>query len=398
MNNKNVNKWFFYFSLGTFLIIIFKTIDSVYQIAVAFGNFIKVMMPFVIAVILAYVLYLPAKSIEKMISKTNVDFLVRNKRRLSTFLIYFIALFFIVIIITFIIPSISTSAKELIAQAPKYVDMANKYINEAGEDSLIVRFGIKDYLSGYEEFDLYSKITELVNVKNLWGYLQNILGGASIIFDIFVTIVVSIYILSSRDSIKKFLSDFSYAILDDKAYELCVSYARKMNTIFSGFVSGQLIDAVIVGVITSVAMLILKVRYAVLLGFIIGLLNIIPYFGAIIGVVFAIIITLFTGGIKQTIIMGIVVIVLQQIDANIINPRIIKNSLHISPILVIFAVTIGGTYFGALGMFLGVPVLALLKEMLLDFLNYRNRVKIAKFEEQIISEFEEEEISKLEDK
>lgn len=398
MNNKNVNKWFFYFSLGTFLIIIFKTIDSVYQIAVAFGNFLKVMMPFVIAIIFAYVLYLPAKSIEKLISSTKVDFLVKNKRRLSTFLIYFIVFFIIAIIFTFVIPSISTSAKELVNQAPKYIDMLNKYINEASEDSWIVRLGIREYISNLGDFDISSKVMEYISVKNLWSYLQSILGGASIIFDIFVTIVVSVYILAGRDSIKKFLSDFSYAMLDDKAYELCASYARKMNTIFSGFVTGQLIDALVVGFITSIAMLILKVRYAVLLGFVIGLLNIIPYFGAIIGVVFAIIITLFTGGVKQTIIMGIVVIALQQIDANIINPRIIKGSLHISPILVILAVTIGGTYFGALGMFLGVPVLALLKEMLLDFLNFRNRVKIAKFEEQIISEFDEEEISKLADK
>lgn len=89
----------------------------------------------------------------------------------------------------------------------------------------------------------------------------------------------------------------------------------------------------------------MRIKYAVLLGFIIGLFNIIPYFGAIVAVVISIIITIFTGGFVQAIWLAIVVVILQQIDANIINPRILGNSLNLSPILVIFAVTVGGSYF-----------------------------------------------------
>ena len=118
-------------------------------------------------------------------------------------------------------------------------------------------------------------------------------------------------------------------------------------------------------------MSLLKVKYAVLLGFLIGVLNIIPYFGAIIGVIISIIITIFTGGLGQAIWMALIVIVLQQIDANIINPKILGNSLNLSPILVIFAVTVGGTYFGVIGMFLGVPVIAFLKLILEDFIEIK---------------------------
>ena len=107
--------------------------------------------------------------------------------------------------------------------------------------------------------------------------------------------------------------------------------------------------------------------------FMIGLFNIIPYFGAILAVIIAIIITIFSGGFVQAIWLGIIVIALQQIDANIINPRILGTSLNLSPILVIFAVTIGGAYFGMLGMFLGVPVMAFLKLLIEDFIDYRNR-------------------------
>ena len=142
-------------------------------------------------------------------------------------------------------------------------------------------------------------------------------------------------------------------------------------------------------------MSIMNVKYAVLLGTLIGVFNIIPYFGAIFGILFAIVITIFTGGFKSAAILAIVIVVLQQIDANIINPRIIGNNLHISPILVIFSVTVGGAYFGPLGMFLGVPILAIIKEIVLDFINYKNREKIAKFENQILEEFSPESIEKM---
>ena len=117
------------------------------------------------------------------------------------------------------------------------------------------------------------------------------------------------------------------------------------------------------------------VKYAILLGVMIGLFNLIPYFGAIIGVGIALIITLLTGGFTQAIWTGIVVIILQQVDANIINPKIVGNSLTVSPLLVIFSVTVGGAYFGFVGMLLAVPVAAVIKIVAGDCLDYLNSKK-----------------------
>lgn len=148
-------------------------------------------------------------------------------------------------------------------------------------------------------------------------------------------------------------------------------YFNKSNEVFFSFIAGQVLDAIVVGILTAIAMSIIGVKYAVLLGFMIGLFNLIPYFGAIIAVAVAILITIFTGGIGQAIIMAIVVIVLQQIDANIINPKILGSSLSISPLLVIFAVTIGGAYFGVLGMFLAVPVATVIKLLIEEYITYK---------------------------
>ena len=134
-------------------------------------------------------------------------------------------------------------------------------------------------------------------------------------------------------------------------------------------------DAILVGILVSIAMSILGVKYSVLLGFMIGLFNLIPYFGAIVAVIIAVLITILTGGFGKALLMAIVVIILQQIDANIINPKIVGDSLEISQLLVIFAVTIGGAYFGILGMFLAVPVVAILKLIIDDFIDEKNSQK-----------------------
>lgn len=395
MNGREWKKWLFYFSLGTILIIIFKTIDSVSAIYNGFAHLLNIMMPFVMAVLLAYMLFLPGKKIENAFNKSKIKFFIKHKRGLSVLIVYLILALIIFIVFTFLIPSASESFKDLIGNIPKYVSMLNDYLNNVKDDSIIVELGIKEYVQKISNVNITDQLAKWISFDNAKKYMKNIVGGAGLIFDIFVTVIVSVYVLMERGGIKKFLSDMAYAVLDDKGYEVCAKYSRRLNSIFNGFISGQVVDAIIVGVISVIVMSIMNVKYAVLLGTIVGVFNIIPYFGAIFGILFAIIITIFTGGFQRAAILAVVIIIIQQVDANIINPRIIGNNLHISPILVIFSVTVGGAYFGPLGMFLGVPILAMIKEIVLDFINYKNREKIAKFENQILEEFSPESIEKL---
>ena len=187
--------------------------------------------------------------------------------------------------------------------------------------------------------------------------------------------IVSVYILIDRRKILTFFKRLAGAIFKERTYKNIDKYFNNSNEIFFKFIASQFLDAIVVGVLVSIAMTIMGVRYAPLLGFFIGLFNMIPYVGAIIATVISAIITLITGGLSQTIWMLIVVIILQQIDANIINPRIVGKSLKISPLLVLFAVTFGGAYFGILGMFLAVPVIAVVKILLDDFITYRETKK-----------------------
>ena len=225
-------------------------------------------------------------------------------------------------------------------------------------------------------FELSSKQkAEIAKIRNqITGYIKSVIGVASGIFDVFVSFVVSVYILAERDEILKYFRRLLKVTLKPETFSWVEKYFNDSNVVFFKFIESQFVDAIIVGVLVSIAMKIIGVKYAILLGAFIGLFNMIPYFGAIIAVTISGIITLMTGGVSQTIIMLIVVIILQQIDANIINPKIVGDSLKISPLLVIIAVTIGGAYFGMLGMFLSVPIMAVLKILLNDYIDSKEEI------------------------
>lgn len=373
MNNKEWKKWLFWFTFAVAAIIVYKTIDSVSVIVSGIVNFFNLIMPFFMALLIAYILYMPCRGVEKTIKKVKSKFLQKHARGLSVLMVYLITILLIFIIINFIIPTVTTSIKDLAENLPNYYNSTIEYFNDLEKDSILVKLNIHEYINSLKEFNIAHEFAKWFSIDNISSYLKGIVGAANVIFDAFVTIVVSIYILLERGEIKTFLQNLSSAVFDKKTNMAIARYYKKTNLIFFNFIISQILDAFIVGIVTSVVMSIMGVKYAVLLGFMIGLFNIIPYFGAILAVIIAIIITIFSGGFVQAIWLGIIVIALQQIDANIINPRILGTSLNLSPILVIFAVTIGGAYFGMLGMFLGVPVMAFLKLLIEDFIDYRNR-------------------------
>jgi predicted PurR-regulated permease PerM len=375
MNSKEWKKWLFWFSFAVASIIVYKTIDSVGIIFTALGNLFKLLMPFLMALLTAYILYIPCKKIEIAIKKTKLKFLNKHARGFGVLSVYLIAILLIFIIINFILPSLATSIKDLANNLPNYYNSAINYFSNLDDDSVLAKLDLSESIKKLREINITEEILKWFSVENITQYIKGIVGITGIVFDAFVTIVVSIYMLLERDDIKSFLSNLSNAMFDKKTNEMIARYYKKTNSIFFSYIAGQLLDAFVVGIITGVAMSIMRVKYAVLLGFMIGLFNIIPYFGAIVAVVISIIITIFTGGFAQAVWVAVVVIALQQIDANIINPKILGNSLNLSPILVIFAVTVGGTYFGVLGMFLGVPVIAFFKLLIDDFIEIKNKKK-----------------------
>lgn len=355
------------------VVVVYKMLDNFSNVQEWFGTFFRILKPFLAGLLMSYILFMPCKKIENVLKKARNKFISKRARGLSVIATYIIFVLVIIVIINCIFPVLKESVVELVSNIPGYYEtLVNKY-KELPEDSVLKSDIIKDKMTELSNIDVRQFLS--INNEKIIEYVKNIINIFSGIFDIFVSIIVSVYILLQRSSIVRFLRRFARAIFKKNTYEAVNKYFTKANEVFFTFISSQLLDAVIVGILTTVAMLIIKVKYAPLIGFTIGLFNMIPYIGAIVAVAIGVLITFITGGFGKALAMAIVVIILQQIDANIINPKIIGDSLEISPLLVIFSVTVGGAYFGILGMFLAVPIAVVIRSVLNDWIDNKNKIR-----------------------
>lgn len=369
MKERKFTKWLYWFTFALALIIVYKTLDNITEIRNWISNFFNIIMPFIVGIIIAYILYIPARKLETLFKKAKKVKIVSNRARgLSVIIVYILAILIIAITITYVVPIVSSSIVDFVNNFQGYYNTIMDKINNLPDDALIKNEIITNNIKKLGEIN----IAEYINIQQITKYAQGALSIATGIFNFFVSLIVSAYILLERTEIIKFAKRLSGAIFEKETFNKIGIYFNRTNEIFLKFLASQLVDAIVVGILTSIAMSLLGVKYAVLLGIMIGLFNMIPYFGAIIAIIVATIITFITGGFSQAIWMVIITTILQQIDANIINPKIVGESLKISPLLVVFAVTVGGAYFGVLGMFLAVPVVAVLKVLIGDYIDYKD--------------------------
>ena len=205
---------------------------------------------------------------------------------------------------------------------------------------------IRDYLNLTED-NLASTLTEYS------------LHFGRIIVNVLIGIFIAIYMLISKETFKGHSKRFVAASFRPDIAEFILDVSRRGNQIFYGFIIGKIIDSIIIGIICWIGMTILGLNYSMLCSFIVGVTNVIPVFGPYIGALPTVIL-LFVTDPPQGIIFLIYILVLQQVDGNLIGPKILGDSTGISPFWVIFAIVVGGGLFGFLGMLLGVPTIALL--------------------------------------
>lgn len=363
-----IKKWLYWFLFTVAVLFVYKTLDNFSAISVWFSNLLSVLSPFLTGILIAYLLYTPCKKIENAFLKSKK--LKKRARGLSVITVYIMAFLLILIIFNVLIPVIANSVIDLVSNFQNYYNTTLSNFEALPEDSILKSDIVRELFDNLKNIDF----RKIINIEKIAEYAKGAIGVAGKIVDFFISIVVSIYILLQRTDILKFARNFCKVTFKKDTYNNIRKYFNKTNEVFFNFLAGQLLDGVVVGIITSIAMSIMGVKYAVLLGFMIGLFNLIPYFGAIVAVIIAAIITLLTGGLTQAITLVIVTTILQQIDANIINPKIMSASLKISPLLVIFSVSVGGAYFGVLGMFLGVPIITVIKVILTDYVEHKNQI------------------------
>ncbi len=266
---------------------------------------------------------------------------------------------------------------------PQILDNINNivyFIMEGNIDIVQIVNGIKSKIDNhYIQFAADYILATSEAVKNLINrtlidmsgilmrFVANIGSGAAAIFTSFI---ISIYMLIEKEDILARGKRFVFAFFDEKSARKTLHIFTDANRIFKSFLNGKFLDSFIVGVICAIVFYIFKVPYAPLMGSIIGVFNVIPYFGPIIGSVPVVLVSFFVDPPKSITVL-IVIIVVQQLDANFLDPRIVGGNVGVSPFWIITSVTVGGNLFGVPGMILGVPIVVLIKTIIEESVNLR---------------------------
>lgn len=312
-----------------------------------YGNKIsRVLSPFLMAIPLGYIV----KPIADKLAARKVPMSV------SILSVYFIFLVILAAISIFFIPELVTNIRELMETLPDIIARYEQIFN-----SLLSAIKSSKWSDDVKTviFKEIENGTALVQ-GSMVGFLENglniIVDTVWIIFDLTVAMVITYYVVKDANKFR----DYSLSLLPRRWRSGLLGMGKEINLILAGFIQGQLLTALIVGILETMGLMLVKMKYPLALGMIGGLANIIPYFGPYIGAVPALAVALTLSPMKAVWTI-VVFLVVQQLDNNFISPKMIEGKLGLHPVATIFAVLVGGEFFGVLGMLLAVPVMAILR-------------------------------------
>lgn len=329
-----------------------------------------VLAPFWAAVLIAYFLRPLVKIFE-----TNIHKRFTHKKHpkvvlyLSILLAYLLVIGCIILAITFVIPQLTHSITEITASIPAIYDKVAKYL-----------LGLQDKYPDIDMEIITQRLEDMV--PHLVDYGTNAVGsGIAIVYsvskslvriliNVLLAIMISVYMIASADFFREQAKRLIYAICTEKAGDALCNTLRECNSIFSAFLLSKAVDSLIIGCLCCIIMNLIGLPYAVLLSVIVGITNMIPYFGPFIGAIPGVLIYICLKPM-DAIIFAIMILILQQFDGLVLGPRLLGQSTGLNPIWVIFAITVGGAYFGVIGMFIGVPVVAVIAYLLNKLIKYR---------------------------
>ena len=360
------------YTIITFVIClaIFKFTNNWTNTKALISNLISVFSPFLLAFLIAYFIIPMVRAIDRMLFSQAVNERF-NKLHLviSMLLAYTVLVGAIILLFIFIVPQIISSISQLVRMSPAFYQETLDLL-----DTLDHKFPALDLSFLYDAVkdvmpDLFN-FARTFMTDTVLPFLYN--AGMSIIgwlINILLAFVISCYLVFGKNRLLRSCKRVAYAFLPE---DICLSLfdiLNNCNEIFSSFITGKAIDSTIIGFLTFFAMTFLKLEYAVMISLIVGITNMIPYFGPFIGAIPGALILMIVD-FKLALIFCVLILAIQQLDGNVIGPKILGKSTGLQPISIIFAVTVGGAIAGPLGMFLGVPVVAVITYLVSQLLDY----------------------------
>ncbi len=380
----NMNKKYTTIAVYAFLVIaaaitFFFVISEHSVVGRMAGTFFGLMTPFIYGAALAYVLNPVLNWLEKKVfPKVFGDRVSKRSRRglgvLLTFLFgCAVVALFLAVLIPQIVESIDNLAQSIYAFLPQAQSFLNDLIAQYGTNEMLV-----DVLSmlGVDISDPSMALQRLAtrSYTFLTQVLPNLFGGVmrftSGLLDVVVGIIIAIYLLLSKEIFYAQVKKLLFAFFPRRVAQATLNLTHDSNTIFCGFISGKILDSAIIGVLCFIGCSVLQMPYTVLVSFIVGVTNVIPYFGPFIGAIPSIFIIMIADPLKS-LVFAVFVLILQQLDGNIIGPKILGDSTGLSAFWVIFAVTFFGGLFGFVGMLIGVPTFAVIYALVRNFAEFK---------------------------
>jgi len=352
-----------YFFLALAVIIAYRLVSE-FQMFVDFGRRIwDIIVPFFYGFLLAYILSIPAGALQKLIGKCKITSINKRRKAISIVSVYLLSIFLVYLLLNLVIPYIYSSIALFIANSQSYYESLLQFIDYINNLNILNEPINVDALLG----DLLASLGTVVDLSLPF---DAIFGFTTTLFRGFLALISSIYILFEKDKFKAFLSRLVGIIFSYNVASAILKYSNKTNNYFKRYIYTQTIDGCILGTIVGITLHFLGSPFALTLGIFLGVINYIPYFGSIVGTLVAVIIVLITQGAGTALIAGIILIIIQQLDGNVLQPKLMGESFKMSPLLIIISITAGGAFAGVLGMIAAIPIVAVLRDTLVDFFAY----------------------------
>lgn len=340
---------------GLFIVAIYFAILNINVFIGLINDLGSVLTPFMYGLILAFLMS-PIVSFFEMKAFASFKWKKSTKRILSVLLSLLITFEIIVLFFSFIIPQLIISLSSISEKLPEYIVIVEDLLGE----------WLVSYRLDNEWVNLLLDSSEdllVTFLKTIQGYLPLILDYSwqftKMIFNLLLGIAIAMYVLIDRERFSLQAKKLIYFISNQKTGDYLIDLSRLSSSMVHRFILGKMLDSFIIGVICYVGMLVLGLSYPLLLSVIVGVTNMIPVFGPFIGAIPGALILLLVDPF-QALWFILFIILLQQFDGNFLGPRILGDSMGLPSLWIMFAIIVGGGYFGVVGMFLGVPIFAVI--------------------------------------
>ncbi len=360
MDKKNIR---LFAIIGVIIFICIALLIKLDSVLLAISSIFSLLVPLLIGVVIAFIFNRPVILIKSLISKIFPKLKPKKVNGLGIAITYLLFVAIFCAIITFVVPQIKNSIILFSNNFNQYYNNFTQYYTKLSDNDT---FGIMEYV-----MNMISKIS--INLPNIIEKTYNITSNIVLgVTNIFIGIILSIYILIDKESLKDMISSFFGALLPKDKFDILTKYYRIVSDTFSKFISGQIIEAFILGALCFIGMTIFGFDYAPLISTLICITALVPVVGAIIGTIPSALVLLLVKPIDAVWFI-IFIIILQQFENNLIYPKVVGKSVGLPPLLVLLSIILGAGLGGIVGILLGVPLMSVLYIIIKEYITTHRR-------------------------